>query len=383
MRFRLNSRVFESENLPSLGLGQFGEVFDLGQSQAAKLYYDKPEEFQVRKLIKLFDIGTSIAVDRDIAEQVAMPLQPTIDADDDQVAGFSMNSFSGWTKLSKLTFDATRGAYWTQDGFQFTDDTAVAAVFDLFAILSALARRHIAIGDISLANILVNPVTAKPGFIDMDSVHFEDWESDSQGTDGYVDPNLLDADLNALGGLHFDAKTDVFALTVVSYFLVTGCNPFHLQVLPPVDRTSLVRQRISNLRVVVEGTSCLQSQGLQLAQTPLLPHLRQRLESVRRVTGRSGRDGELLYEHFIDVFIKDNRENLLEGLSDDDSRNPEYRMLAHLRTKEVIRELKSKYGLTGSMPAAPKKQQPFLASDPRALKSFLECRRIDLSRMIS
>src|SRR5262249_36129242 len=163
-------------------------------------YHDKPEDFQLRKLMKLFDIGASIAVDREVAKQVAMPLRPAIDIADDAIAGFSMNCFRGWIKLSKLTFAAQKGEYWKHEGFQFSEQTAVGAIFELFAMLGALARSHIAIGDISLANILVDPKTGRPGFIDMDSVQFEDWESESQGTEGYVDPNLLDADLNASGG---------------------------------------------------------------------------------------------------------------------------------------------------------------------------------------
>jgi serine/threonine protein kinase len=384
MRFRLDSRTYEKEFLPVLGVGQFGEVFDLGQEHAAKIYHDKPEEFQLRKLMKLFDIGSSIAVDREVAKQVAMPLRPAIDTADDAIAGFSMNCFRGWIKLSKLTFAPQKGEYWRHEGFQFSDDTAIAAVFDLFAMLGALARSHIAIGDISLANILIDPRTGKPGFIDMDAVQFEDWESDSQGTEGYVDPSLLDADLNASGGYHFDAKTDVFALTVVSYFLVTGCNPFHLQVLPPVTSSEvLLRKKLSNLRLLIEGDACLHPHGMRLAPTNFLTFLKQRLDCIRRAKGRSGNDGELLYQHFVDVFVENGRENLLEVLEDDDARSPEHQMLAYLRTKEVIRELKTKYGLTGQVPTAARKRKPFIARDPRGFDSFLASRGIELGTMVS
>jgi hypothetical protein len=122
---------------------------------------------------------------------------------------------------------------------------------------------------------------------------------------------------------------------------------------------------------------------MRLAPTPFLTYLKQRLDSVRRVKGKSGNDGELLYQHFVDVFVGDGRENLLEVLDDDDARSPEYQMLAYLRTKEVIRELKSKYGLTGQLPTAPRKRRVFVARDPRGFESFLASRKIELAAMVS
>jgi serine/threonine protein kinase len=384
MHFRVDTKIYDRDSLPSLGQGTYGEAFDLGYDRAAKLYYQKPDEQQVRKLVKLFDIGASVTLDREVAQHCAMPLQPAVDTVDNAVAGFSMVCFQKWVKLSKLTYNLKVGGYWKHEGFQFTDETAVATIYDLFLVLSALARAHVAIGDISLANILIHPQSGKPGIIDLDSVQFDEWESDSLGTQGYVDPNLLDSDLNASSGYHFDSSTDVFALTVVAYYFLTGCNPYHLPVLPPVaNQDVLFKKRLSNLRVLTRGQDCLRAHGLQLADGQLQSYLAQRLDSIRRIKGKSGSDGEILYKHFVDVFVEDLRENLLESLGDEDERNLEYRMLAHLRTKEVIKELKTKYGLTGQLPVMPKQRRPFVARDPRVFESFLACRGINLGNMVS
>lgn len=391
MKFLLDSSVFDTDSLPSLGNGSYGDVLDQGK-YAVKIYFDKPEGSQVRKLIKLFDLGKAIQIEQDSAQQVAMPLLPVMDCSDKAMAGFGMNRFPNGIKLSKLIFNLSTGQYWNHKGFQFDDETVVRAIFEMFSLLAVLARHHIAIGDISLANILVDPTTGKPGFIDMDSVQIENMESESLGTDGYVDPNIIDGDTNAAGGYHFDVKTDVFALTVVAFVLFVGTTPFFLHVDPPINERELALKRLSSLKVLVQGAGCLYAHGVRLVDSPLLENVQSRMGALRRVRGRSGKDGDLLYQHFVDVFIEDRRENLLEILPEEDSRSTdaETQRLRLLRSGEVLEDIRVKFGLEGKSQAAPsttfspaqRQTMPFIALDPREFIPFLEARGLNLSAMV-
>jgi len=398
MLIRVDKDTYEADKLPLLGTGSFGEIRDLGGSLAAKLYFDKPTDEATRKLIKLFDIGTSLSTDPQSEYTLSLPAALAIDVADDAVAGFSMTCLRNWVPLSTLGFRwRAGGEYDSEAGFRFDDASAVRAAFSLFRALSALERRHIAIGDISAANILVDPRNGAPGFIDMDSVRLEDWESESLGTEGYVDPHVLDSDLNSMGGYPFDARSDVFALTVVIFYLFTGKQPYVFGLNPPRSVEDLAKLRISNFRVLVEGEGCLKAHGLSLTSSTDITELKSRIEALRRVPGKTGSDGEVLYQHFVSVFIRDERENPVESLPENDARNPTYAIsatLKALRAEETLADMDRKYGINRasavqpkaasiSIPRIARRNKPYLDGDPSAFGAFLRTRGIDYSALVA
>jgi len=395
-QFRVGDKTYQVNQLRHVDDGGSGSVYELGARKAVKIYYDKPSGPQTRKLIHLFDIGGRIGAQANGAA-IAMPLEAAIDPTDAAIAGFSMHFMESWLPLSLLNFDTREAHFRERSGFRFNDDSAVGAVFELFGLLAALEKHHIALGDISGKNILIDPQTGKPGLIDMDSVHFEDWESDSQGTPGYVDPHVFDGDLNAVGGYHFDSKSDVFAMTVVAFSLLVGLMPFNFAVHPPPkNKEEFARQRLSSFRIAVEGDACLRSLGLRLPDQDTIVFVQERLAEVRRVKGRSGQDGELLFEHFADVFVRDNRQNLIQLLPEQDNRSPVGAVFERLRTRAVLVDLGQKFADRPRPPAAvaPQTQavrltaaarsaKPFLARDPVILGDFLNSRQIDIRAMVS
>jgi serine/threonine protein kinase len=394
MPFRVQSATYDEASLEFVGAGQYGEVWDLGGAYAAKLYYSRPDQTQTRKLTQLFDIGRALTTGHNATKNAAMPLRPALDVADGGTVGFSMAYFRGWLSLSPLCFDLRSTGFPEDRGFRFTDATAVAASYSLFQTLYALSRQKLTIGDISAGNILVNPADGTPAFIDLDSAHFQDWDSESLGTPGYVDPRLFDAGLNSKGGYHFDAQSDVFALTAVCFVLFTGLMPFMFGVTPPMKDTEFLQHRLSSLRVLLRGETCLQAVGRQLANRGVLGHLDRRLRALRDVKGESGEDGERLYRHFVHVLVEGGRENLIEDLPDTDSRNPNSELLTILRTREVRQELWDKFGRMGSasapatltrdkVPIPRRSASPQPWRDPSEFGDFLVARAIDLDAMVA
>lgn len=389
MQFRVDNRVYDDTQLAPLGSGSFGVVYDLGHdSRAAKIFHDPPTAEGVRKLTRLIDIRRSLERTPDIAENVALPRAAATLTTDGTLVGFSMKAFLGWIRLSKLGYQRTSGSYQQEAGFRFTDESAVASVYSMFRTLNALSSFHMTIGDISQANVFVNPTSCAAGFIDVDDSGVDEWnveecDSTSQGTEGYVDPRVLEGNQNAAGGYQFDAQSDIFALTVVAYRLTMGIMPFFMAVHPPTWKDEdFLRHRASNLKVLFEGDGCLSAHGKTLVDGTLPQFLHGRVEALRKVRGVSGADGHRLIEHFRQVFLANERSNLVDGLPDGDSRSPMYRSLVVMGTPWVIGDLEGKYGRGLSLsPTQRRPQAPEV--DPRPFNDFLSARGIDLSMMVS
>jgi len=325
-----------------------------------------------------------------------MPLAPAIEPTQDNLVGFSMRYFEKWLPLASLKYDPNARSFQRENGFQFTDNTAVQAIQRMFAVLAGLARRHIAIGDISMKNILIDPNTGSPGFIDLDSVHLEDFESASGGTEGYTDPYLLEMDANSEGGLNFDPKSDVFALTVVAFELLFGIMPHMVPTTPTLrNLDEYVKRGISLIRVLRQGTSFLTRERLQLADRDYVAYIKERIDELAKVAGPSGHDGETIIGHFEDVFINQQRENLIERLIGDEF-DPIDAILIRTGGQQAIVTLARIFGLPEKQPSAPKARTlaiemprstrrfvPFISRDPRSLAPFATLRGIDVQAMVS
>ena len=388
MRFLIDSGVYDSDQLSNIGIGSFASVYDIGRGVAAKIYHDPPTDEGVRKLTRLFDVSRSLQGVGTTSGSAALPESPAISVADAAVVGFAMKGFSDWLPLSALRFSRDAMDYKTEGRFKFTDTSAVSAIYAMFGVLNDFASRHLTIGDISAGNILVNPANAAPGFIDLDDSDFEEWDSSSLGTAGYVDPRLFEGNLNSAGGYDFDAQSDVFALTVVAYSLVMGVMPFSVPLRPATwKEEDFLRHRISNLRVLIEGDTCLRPHQKVLVEPELLKYLQGRVEAVRRVRGKSGADGNLLMEHFQQVFLAEQRLNLLDGLAVGDPRSSSYEMLTRTGTTRVLNTLQQQFGgrRTGSTIVLPALQRRtgIARRDPRSFDAFLAARGITLDAMVS
>jgi serine/threonine protein kinase len=363
---------------------------------SAKIYWSNPTSGQELKLIRLFDIGRELDQDERVGRLATLPLAPAFDETSKGLVGFSMRFLEDFIPLSYLKYDQNLHMYQASHGFQFTDNTAIEAVKKMFAVLDSLAKRHIAVGDISMQNILVDPKTGMPGFVDMDSVHLEGFISSSMGTVGYTDPHLLEMDLNTAGGLHFDQSTDIFALSVVAYALLVGIMPHQMATIPPLaSLDDYVKKGISHIRVLREGFRFLAREGLQLVDRTYVDYVKNRLEELQTIRGSSGQDGALLIQYFEDVFVGGRRDNLVDRFGGDewDSIEP---VLIRTGGRRAIDELADRFNIPDpriakkhrlikalEVPRGPRRNVPFVARDPLSLSAFAAVRGIDLETLIS
>jgi hypothetical protein len=171
MPFRVQAQTYDEKSLPLLGGGSFGEVYDLRNKSAAKIYYVRPDSDQTRKLTQLFDLGNALCADPQVMRTAAMPLQPATDTVDSALVGYSMPCFGGWPRLSALRYSRAQGTYQQAQGYRFNDETAVAAVFSLFSTLYSLARRRLTIGgrDLSILILLIFKIGSLIAWVQKDT----------------------------------------------------------------------------------------------------------------------------------------------------------------------------------------------------------------------
>ena len=313
-RFRCPPRpqIYDTNRLSLLGLGTNGCVYELDKD-AVKLYHEDRTQAHIQTLNALIDIPARRK--QPFNQTAAIPLGHA-QSIDDEIIGYCMTLFR-WPGLPLLCYRPESSSFPTVQGFRFNDDTAVRAIISLFRTLIALSREGITIGDISAANILINPKNGIPGFIDLDAAYVRGVsrsESDSMGTPGYIDPRLLEISRNSRGGFHFDSDSDLFALTIASFFLFTGTLPFMMGLQPAHMREEdFLKRRLSSLRVAVKGTCCLSQYGCHLSPggKDCIDQITKRMESLKRVQGASKNHGQLLYDHFVDFLVNDKRTSAL------------------------------------------------------------------------
>lgn len=396
MPFQINNNVYDEDELTYLGSGQFGEVYEIDSVSAAKIYSDEITDDQTNKLLKMCSSSSTLLTNYEVESSIAFPTALAVNTENQSISGFSMRNFGKSPKITSLSYDLNNKWFRENKGFQFTDETAIKAVFELFHILNTLASHRIVIGDISGGNILFNVTNRKPGFIDLDSAHFEDWESDSIGTEGYVDPSLLETDLNSVGGLNFDTKSDVYALTVLAFEFLVGVLPFQFGSVPDSTPEKNAKNRLSSLRIIIEGERCLQPYNMRVVGWQMIQQISERIDIIRKIRGEGGKDGEIIYNHFVNIFLNDARDNLLENLPTDDLRNPTFSVIRGLRGEEVIKELELKFGgsFRKTQKMAPVRQDRTITvvkqqkasvktKDPSSFGPFLKARDIDYTKMIS
>lgn len=402
---RIGNDSFDIDKLLRLGSGQFGTVYELRTGQAAKRYYDDVVDQQRLKLLRMCASAPKLLQDPQLSNSIAIPVMLAMDSHNTTI-GYSMASMASsangetrvWPKLIAFSYDPNSRRYRSHNGTSLDENTAVKLVFDLFIKLSALAKQHVVLGDISGGNVLYNPIDQTIGLIDIDSAHFEDWESESCGTEGYIDPQLLDQDRNSVGGLNFDSRSDVFSMTVLAFHLLVGTMPYFFSSDPPMkSHEERASQGLSLLRLVLEGDQCLRSAGVRLIHRDEVDYVRQRMQELRDIKGQSGQDGEIVYSHFVGIFVNDERENLVERLPENDSRDPVSLLLRRLRVPEIIADTKRKLGIPIQKSASGLPQLPavlpagyvgtktgrYYDKDPSPFGPFLELRGIDYAGMIA
>jgi serine/threonine protein kinase len=199
----------------------------------------------------------------------------------------------------------------------------LAFIYNIFEAVDQLHAARIILGDVNPRNILYNPATKLPVFIDLDAAQIGNFPCLTT-LDLYNDPALEHGPKTLAGGYVFDTGTDIFALAVVCFEFWIGFRPHVLRRMPVRPQKGDVENKrlgISSLKCFALGRDYLSKLGVTYIDGP-------ENQAVERRIAQLQTQDRPLYDFFVAVFVHGERENLLLSLPVKDRRHPGYRFLA-------------------------------------------------------
>jgi len=243
----------------------------------------------------------------------AFPELPAFDTQSAQVVGFSMAFMKDTHNLELLTYgqDQFREA----QGVSLDDEKAIALIYDMFQSLANLHSARIILGDVNPGNILYDPQTKRPVFIDLDAARVDDHACTAY-MDEYIDPRLVEDGVDDYGNYKFDTGSDHFALACIAFRLFVGSDPFGFRGLP-VQRADERKLKRICLMGFLENPDYANITGTTLLANPQNDIRLGRLKTLKA-------KDKLLYDYLYRVFTHDHRESLMRSRPTTDLRHPEY-----------------------------------------------------------
>ena len=196
----------------SLGKGGEGQVFDLGNDLAAKIYA-KPDAAREAKIKAMIAAGLA-----DSTKLIAFPIALIAD-DHGKFVGFVMGKVQGHTSLHELYAPGSRKVHFPRADYRFT----IRAAANVARAIAKVHELGAVIGDINHSGILVSD-QAVSALIDADSFQFGPNHLCRVGVAEYTPPELQG---KRLDGLTRTINHDAFGLAVVIFqLLFMGRHPF-------------------------------------------------------------------------------------------------------------------------------------------------------------
>ncbi len=334
--------------------GGTAEIYSLGNDALAKVFSNKLDTsgakwFERRnKILALCNSFHNHAAQFGTSK-FAFPENPAYEftVNPDTLVGFAMKDFGRIPKIAELRFDLATGAFLKSGGIQLDDSSAIGLVYQIFEALDALHRARIILGDVSAGNVLFSPRLRHPVVIDIDSAQIGSFAC-TEVTPAFAAPELKARGTDRNGNYIYDAGTDVFAAAVVSYELLIGALPHFVFLSPPKTAIENRDLGVSSIRCFAMGSSYLSSFGLSYANVPENKAIERRLSSLK------GQD-RTLYDFFVSVFVKNERNNLLTFLPVEDRRHPGYLFLVKPEFKKFVDELVEQRRKAAQIAATPMK----------------------------
>ena len=316
-------------------LGGEGELYALNSENVAKVYHEKERSNAARKqkVLALCNSFQNTAARSGVAS-VAFPEFPAYElaVSFDTLVGFSMRWFKDCPPIVALGYNLSTHSFNEKGGVRFDDSSALGFVYNVFELVEQLHQARIILGDVNPGNILYNQATRRPVIIDVDSAQIGSFGCPATH-ELYNDPRLQQRGKNLGGGLTFDAGTDTFALAVVCFEFLVGCRPFQIYVTPlrPKGEVENKLKGISNIKCISLGHTYLGNLGVAYLDCPENQAVERRLAELKSKDSR-------LYNFFVGIFVKDERDSLLFSLPLTDPRHPGNRFLIESGFKVVIDE---------------------------------------------
>jgi DNA-binding helix-hairpin-helix protein with protein kinase domain len=209
----------------SLGKGGEGQVFDLGDGQAAKIY-TKPDAARESKLKAM--ISAKLA---DSTTLIAFPRCLIVD-ERGKFVGFVMGKVKDHTSLHELYAPGSRKVHFPRADYRFT----IRAAANVARAVAKVHELGAVIGDINHSGILVSD-KALSALIDADSFQFGPNHLCRVGVAEYTPPELQG---KRLDGIIRTTDHDAFGLAVVIFqLLFMGRHPYvgkHSRGDMPIER---------------------------------------------------------------------------------------------------------------------------------------------------
>lgn len=251
------------------------------------------------------------------ASLYAFPQKNAMDYEAKTYAGFSMHDLGRWSTLEDFMFQDGKITN-VITGYVMSDDEAAELFLNMTYGVFMLHRQGIILGDLNERNILYDTDRKLPLFLDIDSAQVDDFVCDAY-TPEFLDPligrrRLDGSEDKREGSYEYSSGTDIFALAVNIYKLMTGFYPSDiLGRNKPGDTGELTKRKIFLLRLL-HDRKFLQQTGIELLDNS---EHEQRLLQIQKTQ-------PALYQHFVDVFVNDQRSYFTETLPLSDYRNPDF-----------------------------------------------------------
>lgn len=331
MQLVVNSQRFTDP--PFIARGGIGEIYKLSNDVLAKVYDQDKRTFERRQkvlaLCNLFQNHVSQFGTNRYAFPEHQAYELTVSFD--TLVGFSMRNFGSIPTIGELGFDLSSNSFRESKGIQFDRSSAIGFVYQIFEAVDMLHRTRIVLGDVNDGNFLYSPHLKRPVVVDFDAAQIGQFPC-TDVTPEFMCPNLKYRGASLSGGYIFDSGTDIFAVASVCYEFLVGAKPHMVFVNPAKSAIENKDMGVSSIRCFHAGRSFLAALGLNYADVPENKFVEQRLAWLQAEDRR-------LFDFFVSIFVKNERNNLLSTLPVTDQRHPGYHFLIESGFKRVVDEL--------------------------------------------
>lgn len=331
MQLVVNSQRFTDP--PYIARGGIGEIYKLANDVLAKIYDQDKRTFERRQKVLALCNSFQNHVSQFGTNRYAFPEHPAYEltVHFDTLAGFSMRNFGGIPTIGELGFDLASNSFRESKGIRLDNSSAIGFVYQVFEWVDLLHRARIVLGDVNDGNFLYSPRTKRPVVVDIDSVQIGQFPC-IDVTPEFMSPELKYRGSSLSGGYIFDSGTDIFAVAAVCYEFLVGAKPHYVFVNPPKSAIENKDMGVSSIRCFSMGRSFLSTLGLAYADVPQNRAVEQRLAWLQSEDRR-------LFDFFVSIFVKNERNNLLSTLPVTDQRHPGYHFLIESGFKKVVDDL--------------------------------------------
>ena len=238
MKIDINNTVISVDENTEIARGAEGIIHRINQETLLKLFKEQNlNNDKIYKVLALCDKNTQISNELE-QNWISSPIFPAYKFNaikgNDNLKGFTMNYFNNAEPLKKVTFNIRLNTYGKYINVIKSDKDANKIIEAIFSKLQILHRNKIIIGDVNLLNILIDITNLEIYFIDVDSYQIGDF-SCATYTEEYINVSTYEKGKTNNQGYHYSTESDLFAITVLCFELITGFRPFVIGSKPFVD----------------------------------------------------------------------------------------------------------------------------------------------------